>query len=517
MTRIIAALEDVYRTFSDRIAFTNQQMNLTYRELWEQSDALAAWMLEQSPAENERPVVLYGHMEPLLPVCFLACMKAGKAYIPLDSSLPDKRVERIVLSSGAGIVLSPARFPFASLPSGVRLVDSSSGGSMSLDDIIHSHAARKPDPAARMREDGTVYIIYTSGSTGDPKGVPISQKNLLSFEGWMRDAFPFSPEDVVLNQAPFSFDLSVMGVYPAFLAGASLWTADQALIGKPKLMFEAMSRSGLSVWISTPSFAEICLMEPSFSEKLLPRLRMFLFCGEMLPSRTVRKLMERFPGTSIVNTYGPTEATVAVTSIIVDSNLLAVNPQLPVGTCKPDCRIRIWDEEEREVREGEKGEIVICGPSVSYGYFANDEKTSGSFRSINDRDLGITRAYKTGDLGYIQDGMLICCGRIDFQVKLHGYRIELEEIEHRLRELPGVKSGAVVPHWKAEACDYLTAYVVPDEPPVSEVDTVSGWKTLLAERLPAYMIPRKFVLRPALPINGNGKLDRKRLQQEEAL
>jgi D-alanine--poly(phosphoribitol) ligase subunit 1 len=338
---------------------------------------------------------------------------------------------------------------------------------------------------------------------------------LLSFADWMMEEFPFSQEDVVLNQAPFSFDLSVMGVYPSFLAGAAIWAADQTRIAKPKLLFEALSRSGLSIWISTPSFAELCLMEPSFSGQLLPRLRLFLFCGEKLPARTVYKLMERFPGTTIVNTYGPTETTVAVTSVVIDAPLLAEHPQLPVGRCKPDCRIRIWDEEEREVREGEKGEIVICGPSVCQGYFANPGKTAGAFRFVNDPDLGPTSAYKTGDLGYIQDGQLFCCGRMDFQIKLHGYRIELEEIEAHLRELTGVKAAAAVPHWKDGACDYLTAYLVPDEWPEGEADAVIQWKAQLAERLPYYMIPRKIILLPSLPINGNGKLDRKRLQQEE--
>lgn len=517
MAQILIEIEKLCRSCPDHIAYMNRNETLTYRELWERSDALADWLLQQSANKGpDTPILVYGHLEPLMPVCFLACMKAGRAYVPVDSSLPDKRVEQILLSSGADFMLSPAMIPSGCLTEDVCVADSTQDGRISIHEITSGSRHKSMSyQSAGLTAERSIYVIYTSGSTGNPKGVPISYNNLLSFTNWMKSDFPFLKEDVVLNQAPFSFDLSVMGVYPAWLAGAAVWAADRELIARPKLLFDAFRHSELSVWISTPSFADLCLMEPSFSHQMLPRLRLFLFCGEMLPAGTVRKLMERFPGTRIVNTYGPTEATVAVTSIVVDKELLADYSQLPVGYCKPDCKIRIWDEEEREVREGEKGEIVICGPSVGKGYLANPEMTAKSFRSIHDPELGYTNAYKTGDLGYLQNGLLFCCGRIDFQIKLHGYRIELEEIEFRLRELTGVKAGAVVPHWKDGVCDYLSAYLVPDGWPEGEADAIGRWRTQLGELLPAYMLPRTIRLRTSLPINGNGKLDRRRLQAEE--
>ncbi|MBD5071801.1 AMP-binding protein, partial [Xanthomonas citri pv. citri] len=163
-----------------------------------------------------------------------------------------------------------------------------------------------------VKEHETFYIIYTSGSTGNPKGVQISAANLQSFTDWICADFPVSGGKIFLNQAPFSFDLSVMDLYPCLQSGGTLHCVTKDAVNKPKVLFEELKKSGLNVWTSTPSFVQMCLMDPGFSQDLLPHADTFMFCGEVLPVSVAKALLERFPKAKIFNTYGPTEATVAV-------------------------------------------------------------------------------------------------------------------------------------------------------------------------------------------------------------
>ncbi len=170
-----------------------------------------------------------------------------------------------------------------------------------------------------------------------------------------------------------------MDLYPCLQSGGTLWTVTKDMINRPKLLFEALKQSNVNVWTSTPSFAQMCLMDPSYSEELLPELSLFMFCGETLPASVARQLKERFPKARVFNTYGPTEATVAVTSIEVTDDVLNKYSSLPVGSEKPETEIVIIDEDGKAVQEGEKGEIIITGASVSKGYLGEKALTEKAF------------------------------------------------------------------------------------------------------------------------------------------
>lgn len=495
-------IKDYALTNPEATAFISPNKKITYKELWEQSERIAKYILTQNLPKGS-PVLVYGHMEPEMAVSFLGCVKSGHPYIPVDTSIPLERIERISKSSKAELLINVSSVPLDLKESSINYFTSVEMEALPTDE-------GEVDPSQWVNGDENYYIIYTSGSTGNPKGVQISAANLQSFVDWMVEDFPINGQLCFLNQAPFSFDLSVMDLYPALATGGTLFAITKDMIAKPKLLFEALKKSNVQVWTSTPSFVQMCLMDPSFSEELLPELSVFLFCGEILPVTIARQLKERFPKAKIFNTYGPTEATVAITFVEITEEILQQYPNLPVGKAKRDTQVLLLNEEGEEVPAGEKGEIIIVGPSVSKGYLGQKEQTEKAFFQQD----GVM-AYRTGDAGYMENEMLFYKGRMDFQIKLHGYRMELEEIEHHIAESQYVKTAVVIPVYKDDKIEYLTAAIVPAEHSFEkEYQLTSAIKKELGDKLPAYMIPRKFTYQQELPMTPNGKIDRKLIREK---
>src|SRR5215470_983439 len=293
--------------------------------------------------------------------------------------------------------------------------------------------------------------------------------------------------EVFLNQAPFSFDLSVTDLYCSLSTGGMLFSISRDLIENPKRLYSALANSGVTTWVSTPSFAQMCLVEDKFAEAMLPRMRRFLFCGETLAPQTAAQLLARFPRAQVWNMYGPTEATVATTSIQIDAAILQKCSPLPVGYVMPGTKIFIVDENGGEVSANDRGEVIIAGPNVSPGYVGRPDLTARAF--FDYRGL---RAYKTGDLGRLRDSLLFFEGRIDEQIKLSGYRIELGDVEANLRALPTVRDAVVIPMIKSGTAQSLTAFV----------------SLAVRSETSNFMLPRKFVFLDAFPMTANGKVDR---------
>jgi D-alanine--poly(phosphoribitol) ligase subunit 1 len=305
----------------------------------------------------------------------------------------------------------------------------------------------------------------------------------------------------------FSFDVSVMDTWTALLTGGTIVSLTREEINSPRDLHQTLAGSRASVWVSTPTFAQICLAEPRFGPVMLPRVRRFLFCGETLPPEVAGALLDRFPDAEVWNTYGPTEATVATTSVRVTRDVLARYSPLPIGYPMPRSRLLVLDEHRQQLPDGERGELVIVGPNVSPGYLHRPDLTATAFFEIDGE-----RAYRTGDVGYSQDGLLFFQGRMDGQIKLHGYRLELGDVEAHVAALPGVRAAVVLPVLRDGRIDSLTAFVVLREPSAEpEREVGRRLRAALAARLPDYMLPRKFRILDSFPMNANGKADRRAL------
>ena len=341
------------RVAPDKVAHVSGHHVLTYGELLGRSDTLAALFVADL-GDGRAPIAVRGHKEPEMLIAFLAAVKAGRPYVPIDISIPEQRATRIIESSGAALVLTPER-------------------------ITELTSERRGRELRWVSGSDPFYILFTSGSTGEPKGVVITLSNLSAFTNWMRAEHAFADQaETFLNQAPFSFDLSVMDLYLSLVTGGTLFSVTKDEIANLKQLYANLARSKISTWVSTPSFAQMCLVEPSFNTGMLPALRRFLFCGEILAPETALQLLRRFPGAEVWNTYGPTEATVATTSIRVDEAILARFSPLPVGRAMPGTRVFIQAENGDRASEGERGEIVIAGPNVSPGY-SESARAHGAF------------------------------------------------------------------------------------------------------------------------------------------
>ncbi len=494
---LLSAIAGSAARFPDRVAHRSPDAAVTYRELWERAGRLAAWV-ERQPTG---PVLVYGHKEPALPIAFLACGRAGRPYVPCDTVLPPARVRRIAELSRAAAVVTAGPLPPEVAGLGLPLLEAGPAA---------EHIPEAAPPPAPADDEGLLaYIIFTSGSTGDPKGVPIAWRAVGHFVEWLVGQQRCrAGDEVVLNQAPFSFDLSVMDLYLALSTGGTLHSVTRDMVEDPRRLFSALAAADLTVWVSTPSFARFCLAAPTFRQALLPRLRRFLFCGETLPPAVAQQLQARFPRAEVWNTYGPTETTVAVTSVHITPDL-AASPALPVGRPAPGMEVWVAGEDLAAVPEGESGEIVIAGPQVSPGYVAADPAARLRFVPLPGGGL----AYRTGDAGHLAGGLLYCDGRLDRQVKVHGFRLELDEIEAHLRRLPGVADAAVVPVARGGAVQYLVGFVVERDPAPEGMDfaRAQALRDALGQTLPPYALPRRLQLVPSLPLTANGKIDRQTL------
>lgn len=454
----------------NKIAYKVNDECITYKELWSCAYNYAQLLKRQGTS----PVIIYGHKNTSVVISILACIIADRTYVPIGSCTPLYRVKQIIDITKSSLVLTENKVSLESVDC------------FSLDGL-----KQYENCDIKENKNDIVYMIFTSGSTGIPKGVPISKTNLNNFINWISSLKPLCDyKDInVLNQASFSFDLSVADLYYSLCNGHTLIALDSDIQEDYDEIFNLMSE--IDVAVMTPTFMKLCLLNKDFNENKYPNFKCVYFCGEQLEVKTVQKIYEVFPNLKIINAYGPTEATSAVSGVLITKEMANSLQLLPVGevdTFATD--IEIIDEE-----------IVLKGKSVFSGYLG--DFVGGYYNENN------INCFRTGDIGYIEDGKLYCKGRKDSQVKYKGYRIELNDIEYNINLIKGVKECAVVAKYNDNlVVKTIKAFIVVD----SEYDT-NYVRTELEKFIPAYMMPKTIKIIDKLPINQNGKIDRKVLSE----
>ena len=442
----------------NRLAYINKEEKITYQELINRIKFYSEILSKQGSS----PVLIYGHKESTSLITMLSCLIASRPYIPVDIFTPKKRIENIISIAKPGFCITDYDISFNKIKN-YKLKD--------ISEIPKEKETIKSNVA---------YIIFTSGSTGTPKGVPITRDNLNNFIKWISNIKPLNEYHHlnVLNQASFSFDLSVADIYYSLCNNHTLVSVDKEEQEDISCLINRIKEEKINLIVATPSFVRYCLINKNFNIDYLKDLKTIYFCGETLDIELVNKLYTRFPNINIINAYGPTEATSAVSAILLDKNNLS-NP-LPVGKISSAAtNIEIIDNE-----------IVLSGPSVFKGYL-NSQETIES--------------YYTNDMGYIDNDKLYCLGRKDNQIKLNGYRIELDEIEITIKNIQSVLDACVIAKKDNKGrVKFIKAFVVL----IKKCDI----KKELEEKLPSYMIPKQIIILPKLPINKNGKIDRKKLE-----
>ena len=488
---------------SDIPAIVERTGTLSFKEIWNRSECVGQEILEIEKDTGEKtPVVIYGDKDPDMVAVMLAALKTGRAYIPVDVSFPVERLEYISKTVNASVIYNFSghniEVPFE-VRNGIFNAVSKYDGADEISDELY------------VKKEDICYILFTSGSTGLPKGVPITRNNLENFVDWFTDEIkPEKYGQNVLIQTSYSFDASVEILYVYLTYGKTLVCVDKGLTKDIGALIEWISENKIAIWSSTPSFFEMCAQHNEFNGKTMPSMKLFIAGGEVLTKKTAKYLIDSFPEAILYNSYGPTEATVEVSACPITEEMFESEFSLPIGRIMPEAKASIVGEDGSICKDGEVGELVVVSRSVASGYYKDPVKTAKAFFKAEDGRMG----FKTGDLCFIKNGYLYFAGRKDFQVKLHGYRVEIDDISNNLDKISLVKKNVVIPVYDGDGkVDYLAAFIVVDK----DNDFGSPLKNLIAVKkelsgyVPSYMVPRKIVFVDEMPLNNNGKADRKEL------
>jgi amino acid adenylation domain-containing protein len=498
------------RRFPERPALAVDGQSLTYAEL----DRVARrW----AGALEGRRVGIFADRTMVAYVGILAALMSGATFVPLNPAFPIARTASMIRRAKLDALVVDARAAqqlrdvVAQLPEPPRLVLLPTLSPIDLPGACVLGAAelagRTPiERAAEVPADAIAYLLFTSGSTGEPKGVPVTHANVTSFLRTNQRRYEIRPEDRLSQTFDLTFDLSMFDMFMAWGAGACVCVCPPAQLLSPAKWIDQQK---ITVWFSVPAVGALLKNNGLLKPGSLPSLRLSLFCGEALSVDVARAWQRAASSSRLENLYGPTELTIACAAYPWDDEVGAAEAEngiVPIGRVYEGLSMLVVDEDLAIVPDGEVGELCVAGPQTFPGYLEDPQRTAER-TFVRDGNT----YYRTGDrVRLLPSGNLAYVGRVDQQVKVNGYRVELGEVEAALRDVPEVTAAVAI------------GWPVDDGGVRGVVAFVAGRATAqeclgaARERLPRYMLPRKIHVLDALPRNGNGKLDRKELARRLA-
>lgn len=500
MTRnVLEYLERSAKNHASKVAFADENENCTYAELEQAARAVGTFLSQYT--EPRKPVPVFMDKSVKAIYGFMGAVYAGCFYVLIDPKFPVERIRQILQTLDAKVLVTSDRYGEAA--QGINF----QGDILFIEQAVEA----KIDELclAGVREQcldiDPLYAIFTSGSTGIPKGVVVSHRSVIDFMEDFTELFHITDEDVIGNQAPFDFDVSVKDIYSTLKTGATMQIIPKKLFSFPTKLLDYLVEREVTTLIWAVSALCIITTLKGFEYKVPEKVDKVIFSGEVMPVKHLNKWREYLPNAMYVNVYGPTEITCNCTYHIVDREY-ELGETLPIGKAFPNEKVFLLNEADQEVKDvGKEGEICVSGTALSLGYYNNKGQTDKAFMQNPLNTSYQEMIYRTGDLAYYQeDGTLCFTTRKDFQIKHMGHRIELGEIEAAMEMVVEIQRVCCI---YDEKKNKIVAFY---EGEVEKRQIVR----MLSQSVPAFMIPNVFTKMDRLPLTKNGKIDRQGLKNQ---
>lgn len=493
-------LDEISRVFPKKIAFAEENISITFSKVRENALKVATKLAQREILHKPIAIYLDKGIDEL--TCFMGVAYSGNFYSPIDSDMPLQRVNNIM------DVLHPE-----CIITNITYVDKVKSlkfkaDILVLEDLFLQEAEERLVYKKRkyILSTDVLYVLFTSGSTGIPKGVVISHQSVISYANWAVDTFKIGSNEVLGNQTPFYFSMSVFDIFVTLKAGCKLEIIPKRLFSNPSDLMQYIAQREVNLIYWVPSALMLVANSGVLEHVNLTSMRKVLFAGEVMPNRQLNVWRHHMPDVLFANLFGPTEVTDICTYYIVDREFKDDEP-LPIGYPCIDSDVIILDGDKEILRDdtGCIGEMGVRGIQIAYGYYNDKEKTDEVFVQNPLNNLYPEKIYKTGDLvKYNELGEIMYIGRKDFQIKVSGYRIELGEIETAVSSVEKVESNCCLFDQKNQLIVCLFT---------GQIDKKHIRKSI-SGTLPRYMMPHKYIKLLNMPLNANGKIDRISLKKK---
>lgn len=495
MYNILEYLERSASRYPDKIAFADQNSAITYAQLVERSKRIGTALAKRFAPRTPIPVFMEKSVDTI--ALFFGIVYAGCFYVLLDIKQPKARLEHILQTLESDWLITQDQYQ-----NDLQKLQFT-GETLHLADLEQETDEERLQAVRRQHLDiDPLYGIFTSGSTGVPKGVIVCHRSVIDFIDVFTETFAITREDVIGNQAPWDFDVSVKDIYSTICAGATMQIIPKAYFSMPSRLLDFLCERKVTTIIWAVSAVCIISTLKGFDYKVPHRLKKIMFSGEVMPVKQLNIWRSVLPNAMYVNLYGPTEITCNCTYHIINETY-EPGDTIPIGIPFRNERVLLLDEDDKAVSEtGKLGEICVSGTAVTLGYYNNTAQTEKAFVQNPLNPNWMETIYRTGDLGYYnEDGLLCFASRKDFQIKHMGHRIELGEIESKLDCMEAIRRSCCL----YEGGKIIAFYE-------GDVDKKTVFRAL-KQVLPAFMIPNVFFPLSSFPITKNGKIDRGALKQ----